>query len=489
MLEKGKQVELTIESLAPGGEGVSKDFAIPVFINKAAPGDRLLVEIYDNRRTFAKASLIKVIEPSKDRVEAQCKLFKICGGCQWMHLSYQTQLLRKKAIIEQALRHIGGEEISNLCSPVIVPTIPSQLQFAYRNKVNLPVRNPQQSKRLLAGYFETNSHKLVNIKHCPIQPLLLDEVLEQIKVLAEKYEITAYDEKIGKGQLRHIQMRFSEAHKNVLVTLIVNSQADKLPVSLKKLANELISQNKSIIGVCANCNPLKGNRILAEQTVCLAGQAYIEEVLRTEKSDFPDVLKKGLKFQLSPTSFFQINTSQAVTLLEIITSEIKAYLEDNNALNARKEAGNKITVLDAYAGVGSIALWLSPFVDEVLAVEDNADAVRDGKHNISLNKIENIQFHQAKVEEFLPLLLKEGTSIPIVVLDPPRQGLNPTVIESIKALSPAMIIYVSCNPVTLARDLRLILASSGYRVEKIVPVDLFPQTYHVESVTVLKKII
>ena len=186
MLEKGKQVELTIESLGPGGEGVSKDFAIPVFINKAAPGDRLLVDIYDNRRTFAKGSLVKVIEPSKDRVEAQCKLFKICGGCQWMHLSYEAQLAWKKAIIEQALRHIGGQEISNLCNPLITDTIPSRLQFAYRNKVNLPVRNPHESKRLLAGYFETNSHKLVNIKHCPIQPTLLDTVLEQIKLLCRK---------------------------------------------------------------------------------------------------------------------------------------------------------------------------------------------------------------------------------------------------------------------------------------------------------------
>jgi len=485
MLEKGKQVELTIESLAPGGEGVSKDFAIPIFINKAAPGDRLLVEIYDNRRTFAKASLVKVVEPSQDRVEAQCKLFKVCGGCQWMHLSYEAQLLRKKAIIEQALRHIGGEEISNLCREVIGSTIPSQLQFAYRNKVNLPVRNPNHSKRILAGYFETNSHKLVNIKHCPIQPSLLDEVLEQIKELAEKYEFNAYDETTGKGLLRHIQMRFSEAHKNVLVTLIVNGSSDKSPPRLKKLADDLMSQNESVVGVCINFNQLKGNRILAEETICLAGKPYIEEVLRTNEPDFPDLLKQGLTFQLSPTSFFQINTSQAVTLLELITAEIRTYLKQNNL----KDGANNITVLDAYAGVGSIALWLSPFVAEVLAVEDNADAVKDGMRNVSLNGIENIQFHQSKVEDFLPSLLKEGKSVPIVVLDPPRQGLNPTVIDSIRALSPDMIIYVSCNPVTLSRDLRLILASSGYKVEKIIPVDLFPQTYHVESVTVIKKTI
>jgi 23S rRNA (uracil1939-C5)-methyltransferase len=480
MLAKGKQVELTIESLAPGGEGVSKDFGIPVFINKTAPGDRLLVEIYDNRRSFAKGALLKVIEPGKERVEPLCKLFKVCGGCQWMHINYAGQLVYKKGIIEQALRHIGGEEISNACAAVIQPTIPSKLQFGYRNKVNLPVANPQQSKRLLAGYYETNSHKLVNIKHCPIQPTLLDTVLEQIKLLGEKYIISAYDEINDKGLLRHIQMRFSEANQNVLVTLVVNTVPNKLPDRLKKLADELMNQNRSIVGVCVNCNPQKGNRILGEETICLAGQSFIEEISRTEKTEYPDILKQGLKFQLSSITFFQINTDQTVTLLEIVTEEIKQYLKE--------KPREKITLIDAYAGVGSIAFWLAPFVDKVLAIEDNAAAVKDGEHNLKLNQINNVHFYQGKVEEVLPSLLTEKQDVSIVVLDPPRQGLNPVVIESMTALSPDLIIYISCNPATLARDLRLILATNGYRVEKIVPIDLFPQTYHVESVTVLRKI-
>lgn len=324
MLFKEKQVELTIESLAPGGEGVSKDFDIPVFINKAAPGDRLSVEIYDNRRTFAKGQLLKVIEPSPLRVEPLCKVFKVCGGCQWMHLNYQGQLDWKKKIIEQALRHIAGQELSDLCLPNITATVPSKQQFNYRNKVNLPVRNPHQSTRLLAGYFEANSHKLVNIKHCPIQPSLLDTVLEQIKLLYEKYGLNAYDEtleqrivkrsaarepmpkqRLQQGLLRHIQMRFSEAQQNVLVTLVVNCRPDNIPARLKKLAMELMAQIPAVIGVCANCNQQKGNRILGDETICLQGQAYIEEVLRTEKDDFPTVLREGLKFQLSPTSFFK----------------------------------------------------------------------------------------------------------------------------------------------------------------------------------------
>lgn len=505
MLEKGKQVELNIESLAPGGEGVSKDFAVPVFINKAAPGDKLLVEIYDNRRSFAKAQLLQVIAPGKDRIEAPCKLFKVCGGCQWMHLNYEAQLAWKKSVIEQTLRHIGGKEISDLCNEALMPAVPSEKQFGYRNKVNLPVRNPRESKRLLAGYFETNSHRLVNIKHCPIQPELLDAVLEQIKLLAEKYEITAYDEQTAQGLLRHIQMRFSEAEQNVLVTLVVNCSAQKLPGKVKKLAEELMAKISAVIGVCANCNQLKGNRILAEETVSLAGELYIKEVLRTERKDFPVLLQQGLRFQLSPTSFFQVNTAQAVTLLEIIAQEVRTYIENccpgkvpgrdyagksgNGSFRETQPTGacSNVAVLDAYAGVGSIALWLSPFVDKVLAVESNASAVSDGECSLRLNNIDNVEFHLAKLEDFLPLMLKDERTVQIAVLDPPRQGLSQEVIEAIADIKPEMIIYVSCNPATLARDLRIFLTVYGYKVEKIVPVDLFPQTYHIESMTVLRQ--
>jgi len=502
MLHKGKQIELKIESLAPGGEGVSKDVSVPVFINKAAPGDKLLVEIYDYRRTFAKGQLVKVIEPSEDRIEAPCKLFKVCGGCQWMHLNYDAQLKWKRAIIEQSLHHIGGHEMGDLLTPLLLPTVPSNKQLGYRNKVQLPVRNPHDSKRLLAGYFETNSHNLVNIKHCPIQPSLLDDILAEIKTIAETHSIVAYDEKSGKGFLRHIQMRISEAKDEVLVTFVVNCNEKNMPLFMPTFADELMEKFSQIKGVCVNYNEAKGNRILGEQTACLAGQPFIEEILRTQKPDFPEILKEGLKFQLSPASFFQVNTEQALTLLELVAQEVKTFLEATPNKN--------ITLLDAYAGVGTIALWLAPFVSNVIAIESNIQAVKDGQTNQALNKISNVQFELAKVEDYLPTLLKNETSVQAIILDPPRQGLAPEVIETIIKLQPELIIYISCNPVTLARDLRLILSTSlvsltspdaidsekkndcikldsGYKVEKIVPVDLFPQTYHIESITVMKK--
>ncbi len=513
MLEKGKQVELKIASLAPGGQGVSKDFPIPVFINKAAPGDNLLVEIYDNRRSFAKGELLKVLEPSKDRIEPECKLFKVCGGCQWMHLSYEAQLHWKRDLIEQSLYHIGGQALGKTLTPLLLPTIPSKDQFGYRNKVQLPVRNPNNSSRLLAGYFETNSHKLVNIKHCPIQPSLLDDVLAQIKLLAEEHKITAYDEYSGRGLLRHIQMRINKTHSHVLVTLVLNCQNTNMPSFMKDLALQLMEKFPEVKGVCVNYNTAKGNRILADDTLCLAGEPYIAETLNTTNPDFPAILQEGLKFQLSPNSFFQVNTSQAITLLELIAQELKDHLSQRGASYTQTNIAsndNKVTLLDAYAGVGTIALWLAPFVSQVIAIESNPQAIKDGQTNQALNNLDNVQFHLAKVEEYLPEVIENQSPIQVIVVDPPRQGLDPQVIEAIIKLQPELILYVSCNPVTLARDLRTLLSSpasdlsaempdqspaeddclkvsTGYKVEKIIPVDLFPQTYHIESLTVLKR--
>lgn len=430
-----------------------------------------------------------------------------------MHLNYAAQLHWKRAIIEQSLYHIGGKELGDSLTPLLLPAVASNNELGYRNKVQLPVRNPHQSKRLLAGYFETNSHNLVNIKHCPIQPSLLDDVLAEIKTLAEAHSIVAYDEKTGRGFLRHIQMRISEGKDEVLVTFVLNCHEKNMPTFMPTLATQLMEKFTQIKGVCANYNEAKGNRILGEHTICLAGQPFIEEVLRTQKADFPDILKTGLKFQLSPASFFQVNTNQALTLLELVAEEVKTYLLEKFSHSHNKSSAkqnNNITLLDAYAGVGTIALWLAPFVAKVIAIESNVQAVKDGQTNQALNKISNVQFQLAKVEDYLPTLLKNEPAINIIVLDPPRQGLALEVIETIIKLQPELIIYISCNPVTLSRDLRLILSGStpdlssdkspnsekkndclkldsGYKVEKIVPVDLFPQTYHIESITVMKK--
>jgi 23S rRNA (uracil1939-C5)-methyltransferase len=462
--QRGALVELTIESMAPGGEAFARAGTLPVFIGRGAPGDLARVELYDVRKNFAKGKIESLIKPSDDRAEPPCKLFKVCGGCQWQHLAYEKQLEHKTGIVKQALVHIGGLDAS-----VVKPCLGADDPLHYRNKVQFPVRNPQGSNRILAGYYKQDSHELVNIKHCPVQSAELDFMLETVKEVLEEYEISAYDERKRQGLVRHIHDR-------------------------------------------------AGNRILGDVTELIAGSDSIEEVLQTSNPNLPSRLQKGLTFTLSATSFFQVNTEQAVKLLEI------AYLEAFDEIGA----GEKLdVVVDAYAGVGAISLWLAERCRKLIAVEEYKQAVLDGRANAEKNAIENVEFVEGDVADVLPQLSARAEKVDLVVLDPPRKGVSPSVIQSLLDLAPPRIVYVSCNPATLARDLKYLSlgiapANSvskseseenaqpggavnvpcdvapaadgkpgkyGYKTVRIQPVDLFPQTYHVESVATLERVL
>jgi 23S rRNA (uracil1939-C5)-methyltransferase len=478
-IKRGDRLEVSITSIAPGGEGVSKDFGLPIFVNRVAQGDKAMIEIFDRRPGFARGKVVEILSPSPSRVDPPCKLFKVCGGCQWQHLSYEAQLTAKEEIIKQSLNHIGG-----LTSDVVQRAMPAEQEFFYRNKVQFPVRHPQGSARILAGYYEQDSHRLVNVKHCPIQPKALDEMLEVVKASCEKFAISAYNETTGDGLLRFITARYSEVTEQMLVTLVVNCSDETMPDSLSDAALDIAAKLPKLAGVCLNFNFRKGNRILAEKTICLTGRPYIEEILKTGRPDYPHQLKDGLTFRLSTNSFFQVNTAQAVRLFEKLSDVIRDFSASQNV------PLEEMIVVDAYAGVGAIALWLSPFVKQVLAVEDNTDAVQDGNLNLKINKIENVEFHCGRVEEVLPRLFQAGIRPQVVIVDPPRKGCSEKALAAVREFAPALILYVSCNPVTLARDLKILNTGEegskcGYKTGEILPVDLFPQTYHIESATVL----
>jgi 23S rRNA (uracil1939-C5)-methyltransferase len=485
-LRKGDKVELTITSLAPGGEGVSKDLGQPIFVPRVAVGDRVLVEIFDSRKGFARGRAIEILVASPDRIDPPCKLFKVCGGCQWQHLSYESQLRAKEEILKQSLMHMGG-----MTSYVVQETIGSDRQFHYRNKVQFPVRQPQGSTRILAGYYEQDSHRLVNIKHCPVQPQALDEMLAAAKQCCERFGISAYNEKTGKGLLRFINARVNEEADQILVTLVVNSGKSTMPEALVQAAQDIAKTMPNIVGVCANFNTSPGNRILGNETICLTGKPYVEERLKASRADAPARLQQGLVFRLSADSFFQINTSQAVKLFERLRDIIDQFCHDT------KITPKSITLIDAYAGVGAIALWLAPIAGKVIAIEENAASVEDGKLNLQINAIDNVEFRPGTVEKVLPALFNQGVRPQIVVLDPPRKGCSLSTLEAVVKLAPDMIAYVSCNPVTLARDLKILHSTQavsdkdqseavfGYKTEKVLAIDLFPQTFHVESVAVL----
>ncbi|HEY9676756.1 MAG TPA: 23S rRNA (uracil(1939)-C(5))-methyltransferase RlmD [Drouetiella sp.] len=493
-LFKGQRHQVTVESLAPGGEGVVKSLGPPVFVNRVAPGDLVEIELFDVRKDFAKAKVTKIIKPSEHRTDPPCPVFKVCGGCQWQHLKYEYQLTAKEDVVRQALKHIGKLDPS-IVRPIIGAESGEDLH--YRNKAQFPVKHPQNSDRILAGYYKQDSHELVNIKHCPVEPEKMDHVLQLTKDICEEHGISAYDERSHRGLLRHINIRYSFEHEKLLLTLVLNASASsakdfenlKCCDSIMQVSEALTDAVPDLVGISINLNNARGNKILGDLTFPIHGENKIREVLRTEHSDFPERLRKGLKFDLSSSSFFQVNTRQAVRLLE------QAYM------GIAEMNRSDLKVIDAYAGVGAISLWLSAIATHVLAIEDHPAAAADGELNAKLNDINNVEFIQGRVEDVLLDMRNKGETVDVIVVDPPRKGMSPEALESLLWTEPERIIYVSCNPATLARDLKLLeqgLTKStgdgdkehfvGYKAKQVQPVDLFPHTFHVESVTVLERL-
>ena len=479
-LRKGQTVTARITSLAPGGEGISKDFGKPIFVNRVAPGDLVSVRLFDVRKDFAKAEVLELIEPSPMRSEPPCPIFKVCGGCQWQHMGYQHQLDSKRNIIEQAIRHIGKLEQT---STKVLPTMRAPKPLGYRNKAQFPVNEVAKSGRILAGYYKQNSHDLVNIKHCPVQPEPMDRALEATKEILQSVGISGYDETTGNGLLRHIAERFSFDRKQILLTLVLNTRTETLePDTQKRLryaAKQIMEAVPEVIGVCANINRTRSNTIMGDTTITIGGEPYLIETLRSHLPQAPDVLRQGIQFRLSSTSFFQINSEQAEHLLdEVIKAATNDFSDDGS--------NEKPVIIDAYAGVGTMGMWLAPIASNVIAIEEHASSIQDGHVNLQLNNITNMEFIQAKVEDEVPNLLERGIRADVAVVDPPRKGIERGGLRSLIKLGARRIVYVSCNPATLARDLR-VLEENGYITKRIQPVDMFPQTYHVESVTLLEK--
>jgi 23S rRNA (uracil1939-C5)-methyltransferase len=483
-LRKGQTVQARITSLAPGGEGITKDFGIPIFVNRVAPGDLVSIRLFDVRKQFAHGEAMHIIEPSPTRAEPPCPLFKVCGGCHWQHMGYRHQLEAKTDIVKQSIKHIAKLDPDELVSDCMR----SPDLLSYRNKAQFPVQQVKQTGRILAGYYKQNSHELVNIKHCPIQPEAMDRALETTKQVLQFIGISAYDETTRTGMVRHINERYSFAHKQILLTIVLNIKEDALPqdlrAKLETAAAEIMKKVPEVIGVSANLNRTTGNRIMGDTTVQIAGEQYITETIRSALPHAPAKLKEGIDFRISPTSFFQINSEQATHLFDQM---LLAATDQLGKPAAEATFDKKLgVVIDAYSGVGTMGMWLSSISDRVLGIEEMTSSVQDGIVNLKINNITNMEFVEAKVENYAPKLLSQGIRADVVVVDPPRKGLHADGLRALVQLNAKRIVYVSCNPATLARDLRM-LEDSGYKTKRVQPIDMFPQTYHVESVTLLEK--
>ena len=377
---------------------------------------------------------------------------KVCGACQLQYIDYNYQLKVKKGFVSDAMLSIGGFDIE------VNDVIQSPEIKEYRCKIQYPIGQTKVSKRILAGYYKQKSHEIVNIKYCPIQPKICDEIIEFIREKAFEFGVSGYNEKKHVGDLRHVVIRYSKATSKNQVILVVN--AKKSFKKIEDLANEIYSQFKDVSGVCINFNPQKTNLILTDKTELIVGKEYLKE----------RILDKT--FRIGPNSFFQVNPKSA----ENIFAYVKNYIKENF---------DNPTVFDAYAGVTTFGITVSDVCKKVVSVEESKDAVKWAQETINHNEITNIELHNMDAEKFFEKELNtKKRRYNITILDPPRKGSTEKTLDYVLALTSDKIIYVSCNPATLARDLKY-LVSKGAKVESVQPFDMFCHTYHVESVAII----
>jgi 23S rRNA (uracil1939-C5)-methyltransferase len=449
-------VEIKIRDLTDDGEGIGSADGQVIFVPYTVPEDVVKVQIIPQKNAskhkYRHGKLLEIVARSPHRIQPHCIVADKCGGCQWQLVDYPFQLQLKHNKVRETLIRIGKFDPQQI-DTVLQVIVPAPQPFGYRNKVAYPL-GISQTGAVKAGYFQTKSHKLINLNQCPVQDDRLNIFLKNIKQDIQQQGWTIYKEAEHQGALRHLLFRIGRYTNQVLLTLV--SKEKQLP-NLYAQAQKWLQQYPNLVGVHLNYNPDRTNVILGAETKCIAGAEFLTEKLL------------GYAFHLRPDTFFQVYTEQAEQMIQFIID----YLQTVSAQ----------IVVDAYAGIGSIAICIAKLVQQVIAIEIQPQASRQGEHNAQLNEISNIQFLTGKVETVL-------TELPVppdtIILDPPRKGCAPQVIEYLQQQLPRHLIYVSCNPATLARDLQMLCAEKKFRLVKVQPFDFFPQTGHVETVCILE---
>ncbi len=448
MLEKNKIYEAVVSDYTAEGQGVARIEGCAVFIPNAIAGEKCRMRIEKVGKTWAAGKIVEILEKSPHRANRECPVAKLCGGCDFWHMDYEEECRLKADRVRQALNRIGGENLEE------IPLLSAPTCYGYRNKAQYPVSS--QKGRVYAGFFRAGTHSIVENDRCLILPEDTDRVKKIVIDYVSHYRITAYDEATRKGLLRHIYVRRGAVSGQVLVCLVVNGR--KLPHT-----EDLIDRLKAVPGfttLVLSVNTKPGNAVLGDEFMTLYGPGYIEDTLC------------GLTFRLSPRSFYQVNHHQAQRLYEAAITQAGITKAD--------------VVMDLYCGVGTITLAMAKAAGKVIGVEVIPQAVQDAKENAARNNIENAEFLCGDAGKAALALEAKGIRADVVVVDPPRKGLNADTIEALHRLSPRRIVYVSCDPATLARDVTL-LKERGYKVKNATAADLFPRCAHVESIVCLEK--
>ncbi|MCK8816049.1 23S rRNA (uracil(1939)-C(5))-methyltransferase RlmD [Natroniella sulfidigena] len=449
-IKVGEEIIIELEDLATGGDAVGRVDGFVIFIPGGIPGETVKVEITQVKKSYGRAKIIEVIEQSAERVQPSCQEDEDCGGCQISYLDYQAQLKYKRKIVRDTI-----ERIAKLTEVEVNPVKGMDNPFFYRNKAQFPVA--MQEEEVITGFYALGTHQLIELDDCRIQHPLINRVIREAIELIEEYEVSIYDEQQHQGLLRHLVVRVGVCTNQAM--LIFVTKDEEFPAGVE-IATELLERIPELVSINQNINPEETNVVLGRRTKQLVGQDHIIDYIGP------------IKYKISPLAFFQVNTLQA----KVLYDQVVEYAQLSGSER----------VLDAYCGVGSIALYLARFAKEVWGIEVVEEAIKAAKENAELNGIDNCKFKVGKVRNVLPRL-KEELKPEVIVVDPPRKGCHQEVLATFAELEPERIVYVSCDPASLARDLKY-LTEVGYQVEEIQPVDMFPQTFHVETVVVLEKI-
>ncbi len=446
-LKKNDRIPLKIESCSSNGSGVGKHGGMAIFVPATAVGDEITAHILKVKKNYAFAKVDEIISPSADRITPDCPVYLKCGGCVFSHMTYDAEKEIKSTHVKECFRRIGGVE------PEFEPIIGGESDNRYRNKAQYPVA--EDNGEIKTGFYSPHSHRVIHCPDCLLQPEEFNGILGVFSDYVKENNVSIYDETAHRGLLRHVYIRKGTASGEIMVCAVINGK--KLP-NEEKLVDALLKKDEKIKSIIINVNTKDTNVILGEKCRTLWGSDYITDILC------------GLKFRISPLSFYQVNRNQA--------EKLYAKAAEYAGLTGDE------TVMDLYCGAGTIGLSMAEKAREIIGVEIVPEAIEDAKINAELNGIKNARFICGDAAQAAEMLKKEGIKPDVIILDPPRKGCSPEMVKSAAEFNPERIVYVSCDPATLARDCG-IFKDLGYIAVKATPVDMFPRTGHIETAALL----
>ncbi|MDF2472823.1 MAG: rlmD [Anaerocolumna sp.] len=449
-IKKNDELIVDIVDISSEGEGIGKHQGFILFVNNTVVGDKVKVKVMKTKKSYGYARMMELLEASPFRVEARCPIAEKCGGCTLQHLVYRKQLEFKQNKVKNCLLRIGGFTENIPMEPIVGMEEP----FYYRNKAQFPVGKDKDGG-VVIGFYAGRTHSIIDTSHCYIQAEINDIIIEQIRRFLEVYKISIYEEETHTGLVRHILTRVGFVTGELMVCLVINGT--KLPHQEEFI--EFLTRIPHMTSISLNINQEKTNVILGNKVETIWGQPHITDYIGE------------IKYQISPLSFYQVNPIQTKKLYEI-------------ALNYADLHGEEV-VWDLYCGIGTISLFLAEKAKQVYGVEIIPEAIEDARRNAEINGIQNAEFFVGAAEDILPRKYKEeNIYADVIVVDPPRKGCDESLLDTIVQMSPKKVVYVSCDPATLARDLKY-LCDRGYQIKKVQAVDQFGHSVHTETVVKL----